>query len=520
MSDVLTTIQEGEVYRLMPGDQVIVKIWVTARRPTDEGDLRRSLANTPGTLRLKGSDGRTIYEKHVLHLKGDGEEEVDPLLRDVPQWWEEAKLGIFMHWGIYAVPGWAPPGPYAEWYWYHQHHEDYDSWSFWTHHLNTYGKDFVYDDFIPQVGSKFNASEIVRIVAASGAKYFIPTTMHHDGFCIFDSKNATRRSSVHLGPQRDFLGELFDAAKKEQPHLRRGTYFSMVEWYNPNVGDGGYGWGTWPGWLARNAYDTSKEELYTGVPLVEDWLRDEQLAKMKILAEDYETEVMWCDIGGPNMTREFLEDWLPFADKKNLQVAMNNRCGTRPQFDTPEYTKFSSIQYSKWESTESVDPHSFGYNRLTAPHDYRSAYYLIHTLVDIVSKNGNYLLNIGPDGDGVVPPPVVGRLLEMGHWLGHSGGCIYGTQTFYPGAEFKALRFTRTPTTFCIISLHRPQDEVVIINTHIPLLENDTISLLGAGDVGKSLQWANLGGTYIIKVPEVALNKVNYAWAFQVEYAM
>ena len=111
-STSLQTIQAGEVYRLMPGDQVVAKIWVIPRRPTMEGDIRMSFGSAPGTLRVADKDGETVYRQHIPHLKGeDDDEKVDPLLRDVPDWWEEAKLGMFMHWGIYSIPGWAPPGP-------------------------------------------------------------------------------------------------------------------------------------------------------------------------------------------------------------------------------------------------------------------------------------------------------------------------------------------------------------------------------------------------------------------------
>jgi hypothetical protein len=84
-------------------------------------------------------------------------------------------------------------------------------------------KDFVYDDFIPRLGRKFNASQIMQTISNSGAQYFVPTTMHHDGFAIFDTKNSTNRSSVYIGPKRDFLKELFDDAKENHPHIHRGT---------------------------------------------------------------------------------------------------------------------------------------------------------------------------------------------------------------------------------------------------------------------------------------------------------
>jgi alpha-L-fucosidase len=97
--------------------------------------------------------------------------------------------------------------------------------------LTMFLQDFLYDHFIPRLGGKFNASAIMGLVAGSGARYFVPTTMHHDGFAIFDTLNATKRSSVYLGPKRDFLDELFEAAKAEQPHIHRGTYVTYIFLY-------------------------------------------------------------------------------------------------------------------------------------------------------------------------------------------------------------------------------------------------------------------------------------------------
>jgi len=214
-----------------------------------------------------------------------------------------------------------------------------------------------------------------------------------------------------------------------------------------------------------------------------------------------------------------MKDWIRFADANDIQVAMNNRCGALPQFDTPEYAKFSSIQTQKWESSESVDPYSYGYNRYTRDEHYRSPKYLITTLIDIVSKNGNYLLNIGPDGDGVVPPPVVQRLKAIGKWLAHSGDCIFDTDYFFSGAEFKSLRFTRTRKTFCVIAIERPRHGRVIVDTPVPVLGNDTIRLLGAGKEGSNLKWSKHNHYGIaIEVPDHVLDKVEHAWAFQIKY--
>jgi alpha-L-fucosidase len=165
----------------------------------------------------------------------------------------------------------------------------------------------------------------VELFADAGAKYFVFVTVrriiyscrsghqrtfqkHHDGFALFDTKSSTHRSSYHLGPKRDFLRELFDAAKEEQPLLHRGTYYSMPEWYvftviilasslksvisrfNPDAGP--YGFGSWPGHLAQNAFNHSETEPYTGRLPVDDYLEDVQLAHMRQLAFEYETEIM------------------------------------------------------------------------------------------------------------------------------------------------------------------------------------------------------------------------------------
>ncbi|KAF8305580.1 glycoside hydrolase [Clavulina sp. PMI_390] len=513
------TIQLGEYWRAMPGDQLILDVWVAPKqRSIDDMDtyqiLRESLLDSSVVV-----GAQEVGTNQMLSQQVTVDVESDPLLRDIPEWFGDAKFGIFMHWGVFAIPGWAPPGPYAEWYWWWQHTPMDSSNYFWNYHRETYGADFVYDDFIPELGGKFDADTIMDIVASSGARYFVPTTMHHDGFAIFDTGNATHRSSVYLGPKRDFLMEMFESAKARHPSLVMGTYFSMPEWFNPDSGAGGYGFGNWPGNLAVNAYDNSQVEPYTGRLPGRDWLREQQLVKMKILAEKYKTNVMWCDIGGPNLTRTFLEDWLPFADKNGIQFAMNNRCGALPQFDTPEYAKFSSIQTQKWESSESVDPYSYGYNRYTKDEDYRSPQYLITSLVDIVSKNGNYLLNIGPDGDGVVPRPVVQRLKAVGEWLAHSGDCIFDTDYFFFGAEYRSLRFTRTSDTFCIIAIERPKNRLLVIDTPVPVLPHDTIALLGAGSEGANLTWSqHQNGPLVIDVPDSLLDKIDHAWAFQVTY--
>ncbi|KAF8604399.1 glycoside hydrolase [Ceratobasidium sp. AG-I] len=519
----LYTVKHGEVNRVMPGDEVKVRVWVRnfdEVRPGSQGKMRVELRDASGA---SAEDSEHLGQ--VLLVSGDWpmtagvppyEESKESLERhETPLWWDDAKFGIFIHWGIYSVPAWSPKGYYAAWYQWWLHNPPGPQNTLWNYHKEHYGEDFVYDDFIPGfTASDFNASEWIQLFSDAGAKYFVLVTKHHEGFSLFDTGNSTHRSSVHLGPKRDFIGELMQTARAEYPEMRRGTYYSMPEWFNPDAGP--YGFGTFPGHLARNAYNESKEEPYTGRIPGKDYLRDIQLAHMKTLAHDYETEIMWCDIGGPNKTLEFAAEWYNSATKAGREVTMNNRCGAIPDFDTPEYAKFSSIQERKWETSEGIDPVCYSYNRETKDEEYRSAEKIIHTLVDITSKNGNYLLNLGPTRTGRIIKPMVDRVLEVGRWLKHSGDCVYKTDYSYLGSDEGDLRFTRTLNTTCIISLSRPKDNLVVVERPLPIRKGDIVKLLGANHTEGGLKWSKHAGRLAIQVPDSDLDAVKNAWAFQI----
>ncbi|KAG8795751.1 hypothetical protein FRC12_010192 [Ceratobasidium sp. 428] len=541
------TKSSGKVFRLMPGDDVRADVGVTFEKGS-EGIARWITATFAGIgipgpiLNLFGASEREV-EVEVLVIptssntpiakstgwnldlsysgavgQGDAWEATRESLEkhETPRWWNNAKFGIFIHWGVFSVPGWVPKGYYEEWYNWWLHNPAQPSNILWNHHRRTYGEGKLYDDFIPEFnGAKFDAAEWIDLFATAGAKYFVLVTKHHDGFSIFNTHNSTHRSSVHLGPKRDFIGELMQASRERHPSMRKGTYYSMPEWFNPDAGP--YGFGNWPGHLAHGAFNHSLVEPYTGRLEGKDYLKDIQLEHMRLLADEYGTEIMWCDIGGPNRTLEFAAEWYNKAAKAGRQVALNNRCGVAPDFDTPEYTRFSSIQTRSWETSEGIDPYSYGYNRLTKDHEYRSVQNIIHTLVDIVSKNGNYLLNLGPTGEGEIIPAMVERLVEVGQWLKHSGSCIYDTTYTFLGAELGSLRFTTTPTSFCIISLEKPRDNLLVVDRPVPVLPGDTITMLGAESVG-SLAWSYRSGKLAIVVPDEALGTVKHAWAFRVSY--
>lgn len=139
-----------------------------------------------------------------------------------PSWYQSSKFGIFIHWGVYSIPSWAPVGgEYAEWYWYNYNQKFSATYNY---HRAFYGPDFEYDDFIAMwKPNHFDPLAWLDLINASGAKYFVFTSKHHDGIALFDTK-VSDRSTVKMNPHRDFVKELLDAAKSSYPHLKRGIY--------------------------------------------------------------------------------------------------------------------------------------------------------------------------------------------------------------------------------------------------------------------------------------------------------
>ncbi|KAG6888215.1 hypothetical protein C0995_009750 [Termitomyces sp. Mi166 len=509
----IKTVSPGSIYRIVPSDQARVDVFVTGSKAGEQATVH--LRDTRG-MDLGLSEGwamAPLIEEWTPDAAVLG-------MHETPSWWNGAKFGIFIHWGVYSYPAWGPPTAYAEWYDWDLHQIGSPTYQ---HHLDTYGPNVIYDDFIPGfTASKFNASAWVDFFDKAGAQYFVLVTKHHDGFALFDTGNTTHRSSIHLGPKRDFLSELFMTAKNEKPHLHRGTYYSLPEWFNPDFGP--YGFSSWPGHLAHNAFNNSELEPYTGRLPIEDYLNDLQLPHMLDLALKYETEIMWCDIGGPNKTLDFAAQYYNDAWAKGYQVTINNRCAAVPDFDTPEYATFGSTQTGSWESNEGMDPFSYGYNSATPASQYKNASDIVQTLVDIVSKNGNYLLDVGPTAEGEIIAPEMNNLLDAGTWLKYSGDCIYNTTYWFPTPQEivsgQSIRFTTTPKTFCFVAFNQPSGGMLTVQKRLPIMPGDTIRLFGPEGAGASLPWSVDNGRLIVNVSDGVVSEGLFAWAFQISYSI
>lgn len=334
--------------------------------------------------------------------------------RPTPQWFSDAKFGIFIHWGVYSVPAYAPVGKYAEWYWNAPQKgptEDGKPNATWQFHKRSYGENFPYFDFAPMFKAEMYEPDYwAEVFAKSGAKYIVLTSKHHDGYALWPSEHASKtwgrpwNSSV-IGPRRDLLGDLTDAVRKRG--LRMGFYYSLYEWYNPL-------------WRSdRKRYVT--EHMH---PQFKDVVTR---YKPAIIFSDGE----W-DMPGEDWKAPELLAWLFNESPVAGDVVINDRWGKGARhkhggYFTTEYTAGLEGSKNPWEESRGMG-HSYGYNRAENINDYRSDREMILMLVDLVSRGGNLLLDIGPTADGRIPVIMQERLLQIGKWLDTNGEAIYGTR--------------------------------------------------------------------------------------------
>jgi alpha-L-fucosidase len=329
--------------------------------------------------------------------------------RPVPAWYKDAKFGIFIHWGVYSVPAFAPVGEYAEWYQHSLQENSFDG-KVIAYHKNKYGADFSYYQFAPLFKAElFDPDAWAQLFEKSGAKYIVLTSKHHDGFALWPSKEASQTrgfawNAVEAGPKRDLLGDLFKAVRKTSVHP--GIYYSLYEWYNPL-------------WL-------NDKPLY---------VEKHMWPQMKDVITKYQPEVFWTDgewEGSDTLWRskEFLT-WMYNESPVKDKIVVNDRWGKDIRFHhagfyTPEYQPELDFKDHYFEESRGMG-YSYGYNRAEDAGDYNSAKVLILHLLDKVSRGGNFLLDIGPDADGKIPPIMQERLLDIGKWMKINGEAIYGT---------------------------------------------------------------------------------------------
>jgi alpha-L-fucosidase len=338
-----------------------------------------------------------------------------------PEWLKDGKFGIFIHWGIYSVPAHG-----NEWYVQHM----YSSMLAWhTEHFGPVDK-FGYKDFIPRFkAEKFDADAWAALFKRAGARYVVPVAEHHDGFAMWDSA-LTRWNAAKMGPKRDIIGELEKATRKQGLHF--GVSNHRVEHYSfiptPNV----------PSDLTDPAYQdfywtmNHSDALYQ--KFLEDWV-----ARNVELIDKYHPEALYFDNGINSRSLDPIKlkvtaYFYNQAKARGQEVTMFSKgAGEGAAYLTGavhdlERGRMVGVTDDYWQEDTSIAHNSWGYN--DDPLQIRNAGELIRELVDCVSKNGNYLLNLAPKADGTIPDNQQLRLLEIGDWLTVNGEAIYGTRAW------------------------------------------------------------------------------------------
>ncbi len=353
-----------------------------------------------------------------------------------PQWYKDAKFGIFIHWGVYAVPG-----AESEWYPRNMYKPEEGAYkNFQSHFASTdpAQKDALgYKDLIPKFkAEKWDPAAWAALFKEAGAKYVVPVAEHHDGFSMYDS-GLSDWTAVKMGPKRDVIGDLAKAIRAEGLHFGLSSHRAEHDFFF----DGGRT-------IRSDVNDPKYASLYgpahtmlegaSGSTMVNDWTyvspawTADWLARATELVEKYKPEIVYYDwwIGQPNFrprVQEFDAFYYNFAVAHGYtgvvnfkDFSMDWKSGVRDF----ERGQLATIEPDHWQTDTSISKLSWGY---IENDQYQPPEFLVHQLIDIVSKNGNLLLNIGPKADGTIPDQIVSTLKEMGLWLKANGESIYAT---------------------------------------------------------------------------------------------
>ena len=461
----------------------------------------------------------------------------------VPAWYRNAKFGIFIHWGVYSVPAFQ-----NEWYSRNMYIQGSAAYK---HQVATYGPEskFGYKNFIPMfTGSHFDPYAWMKLFREAGARYVVPVAEHCDGFAMYNS-SLTHWDAYHMGPKRDVIGEEEGAAKRVGLHFGASSHRAEHWWWydggmkfdsdvrNPKYA-GLYGPAepeNLPGEPTDKAPDPNQLELW--LPPSRAFMRD-WLGRTTEIIDKYHPQVLYLDWwAGQPAFRPYLKKLAAYYYDRAAQWGTTVVLTYKDQDFPPgaalldiERGKMDQIRLLPWQTDTSVSIHSWGYVK----HDtYRTPKSLIDELVDVVSKNGDLLLNVGPKSNGTIPAQARHILLAMGAWLRVNGQAIYGTRPWYVYGEgptisdhsrqrgsdivhytARDVRFTRKGNILYAIELGWPASRELTLHTLFkgtPYLRAPIsgISLLGSA---AHLDWKQTADGLVIQLPNAKPNNIAYVY--------
>ena len=459
---------------------------------------------------------------------------------EVPEWYKDAKFGIFIHWGVYSVPAYG-----SEWYPREMYQQGSDVFK---HQVATYGPQdkFGYKDFIPMFkAEKFDPQAWAHLFKESGAKYVVPVFEHHDGFAMYDS-GLSDWTVKKMGPHRDTGGELEKAVRAEGLHfgasshrVEHNFFLGVGREFNSDVNDPKYAgfYGPAHKWIEN----TDHTPLNNDFTYLSDKYADDWLARSAEIVQKYHPDIMYFDwwIGQPGL-RNYLSKFAAFYYNASLKYGdhvgvINYKFYALDAHSAVldlERGQLGDIRPLYWQTDTSISNKSWGY----IEHDtFKTPEFVVHQLIDIVSKNGNLLMNVGPRSNGTIPYEVQQVLLSVGSWLKVNGDAIYGTRawTTYGEGPTKVVagsfndteatdykpedfRFTTKGTTLYAIEMGWPTGGEAVIHTLAPTAGTQTIQSVSLLGVSGPLKFEQKADGLHVQVPAKTPGK--YAYAYKIEF--
>jgi alpha-L-fucosidase len=384
-------------------------------------------------------------------------------------WFAHAKLGIFIHWGIYAVKGVS------------------ESWSFYNNHLS-------YDEYMAQekgfTADKFDPKQWVDLIEESGARYTVITTKHHDGMALWNTKQSDRNVVKRTPAKRDLIDQFAKEVRKRD-NLHLGFYFSLLDWSHPDY-----------------PHITRTQDRYSDDPVRWEKFRKFNFAQLTELNKTWHPDLYWFD-GDWEQTAEAWDSKgivnLLHADNPN--VIVNSRIQGYGDYGTPEIgVPVIRPQDKYWELCQTMND-SWGYQPLDT--NYKSPYILLRTFVDCISNGGNLLLDIGPKADGTIPEEQIAILKEFGRWTKKHAEAIYDTRAGMPAEHFQG--YTTYNQAGDIVYLYVPYRPKGVIEVKGILNDIKKIRVVGDGTelsytIYNKPSWSQLAGNLYIDVPDSVLD--------------
>ncbi|XP_064463787.1 alpha-L-fucosidase-like [Ornithodoros turicata] len=413
----------------------------------------------------------------------------------IPSWYDEAKVGIMIHWGVYSVPSFE-----NDWFWF--------AWKKGGEHRyaqfvrKNFKPDITYQEFAPKFTCEyFNAKQWASLFAASGARYVVLTCKHHDGYTLWPSPFSPNWNSMDVGPHRDLVADLADAIRTATPNVRFGLNYSLLEWFHPL-------------YLEDKALSTQRFVTTKVKPelmhLVEAYKPD-----LLYVSGDWEGEDSYWD------GASFLA-WLFNDSSVGESIVVNDRWGRAARNKHGDVKTGEGYQGQKWEKHLPLDRYSYGYRREAPVNDYISMQELVDILAETISSNGNLLINVGPTKEGVIDPLFEERLRGLGAWLAVNGEAVYASLPWKAQNDAYTSHVWYTCGKGGIVYafvLRWPKDEVLTLAS-LRLRPDGELTMLG---IPKAVfTWSTAGHKTTVKFPKLTIDQLpcEWAWVLKIRGAM